>query len=74
MQVSPGTLAALPPAMIAKLYSAGKTNQSARLASVLARGGQVVTAVPMSNKQKAMAAILASQGTENKRPNYEEIE
>lgn len=65
--VNPSLLAALIPAVPAKLFSAAKTGRAARTASVLARGGKIEPAAPLLTKEKAIAAALAA------RPNYEEF-
>ena len=65
--VNPSLLAALIPAVPAKLFSAAKTGRAARTASVLARGGKIEPAAPLLTKEKAIAAALAA------RPNYEDF-
>ena len=70
--LEPSTLSAIPLALGPKIYSAAQTGRSARLASVLARGGKVAPSAPILNRETALAAVLANQGAANQqRPDYE---
>jgi len=70
--IEPSTLAAIPLALGPKIYSAAQTGRSARLASVLARGGKVAPSAPILNRETALATVLANQGAANQqRPDYE---